>query len=165
MMLTICLHFLEELSPATRRVKFFPSYDFTTAKALCDGIRRREKLLLVVELSSSQEIIGLFEISFDISEDDKERFLRSGVLLDERTDCRIGPCLADEYQNKGVGSILFPAIVDIAKKFGRKRMILWGGVFRDNVRAVRFYEKHGFRLVGEFEGQHDRPSLDMILEF
>jgi GNAT superfamily N-acetyltransferase len=87
------------------------------------------------------------------------------VLLDESTDCRIGLSLADEYQNKGVGSILFPAIVDIARKFGRKRMILWGGVFRDNQRAIRFYEKHGFRLIGEFAGQDDRQSLDMLLEF
>jgi diamine N-acetyltransferase len=155
---------LAGLSPETRRFKYFPTYDKATAKTLCEGIDRFDKLLLVAELSSSQELIGVFEFSFDISDDDMQRFQRYGISLDARSDCRIDLALADAYQSKGVGSIVFPMLVDIAKRFGKNRIVLWGGVFSDNPRAIKFYEKHGFRRAGTFADYYGRQSLDMILE-
>ena len=155
---------LAGFSPETRRFKFFPTYDVATAKVLCEGIDRFDKLLLVLELSPSQRIIGVFEFSFDISDDDMQRFQRHGISLDVTRDCRIGLALADEYQDKGIGSMIFPMLVDIAKRFGKERIILWGGVFSDNPRAIRFYEKHGFRRVGTFADYYGRQSLDLMLE-
>jgi ribosomal protein S18 acetylase RimI-like enzyme len=54
-------------------------------------------------------------------------------------------------------------MVDIAKRFGKKRIILWGGVLSDNARAIRFYEKHGFFRVGSFASQDGEQCLDMML--
>ena len=156
--------FLEGLSFSTRRFSLFPSYDRVTAQALCEAINRYDKLRFVVEILASEEVIGLFEFSFDIPEGDALRYAQQGVDLDARYDCRFGPTLADAYQNSGVGSKLFPYIVDVAKRFGKERIILWGGVLRDNARAIRFYEKQGFRPVGMFVSHDGIDSLDMILE-
>ena len=42
---------------------------------------------------------------------------------------------------------------------GKKRLILWGGVKRNNKRAIRFYEKIGFQIFTNnqcenFDGIH-----------
>ena len=76
----------------------------------------------------------------------------------------MGPCIADDYQKKGVGSVLFPHIVDIARKFNKERIILWGGVFEDNKKAITFYSKNGFKKVGSFKGTKDASTLDMMRE-
>jgi RimJ/RimL family protein N-acetyltransferase len=155
--------FLSGLSAETRRLSTFPSYDRAAALELCEAINRYDKLRFVVEYPTSETIIGLFEFSFDIPEGDLQRYARYGLPLDANTDCRFGPTLADAYQSQGVGSLVFPHVVDIAKKFGKERIILWGGVLSDNARAIRFYEKHGFTRTGIFASQTGEQFLDMML--
>lgn len=156
--------FLAGLSPSTRRFSFFPSYDRACAQGLCEAINRYDKLRLVVEVPPVGEIVGLFEFSFAIPEDDRQRFAEYGLPLEESCDCRFGPTLADDYQNSGLGSRVFPNMVDVAKRFGKRRIMLWGGVLRDNSRAIRFYEKQGFRAMGSFVSFDGIDSLDMLLE-
>lgn len=155
--------FLSGLSEETRRLSTFGGYDINEARVLCDAINKYDKLRLVVEDISSQQIVGCMEFSFDLPEGDLERFRTAGYSLNPETDCRFGPTLADDYQSQGLGSKLIPFVIDIAKRFGKRRMILWGGVLKDNVRAIKFYEKFGFRSAGEFlDG--DLTKLDMILD-
>ncbi|WNO52505.1 GNAT family N-acetyltransferase [Stakelama saccharophila] len=47
----------------------------------------------------------------------------------------------------GVGRALMNRAFDDARKLGRRRVLL--GVYGRNDRARAFYERHGFRLVGE----------------
>lgn len=63
----------------------------------------------------------------------------------------------------GVGAALMQACLDEAR--GRGHDVLWLGVWEFNPRAVRFYEKWGFRRVG----QHtfllgSDPQLDWIFQ-
>ena len=157
--------FLAGLSSTTRRYSTFASYDRAMAQELCDAINRYDKLRLVVELPRDQAMIGLLEFSFDIPDGDVRRYALHGVPLDARHDCRFGPTLADAYQNQGLGSRLFPAVLDVARRFGKQRIVLWGGVLADNRRAMRFYEKQNFEAVGIFEGRDGQLSIDMILDF
>lgn len=90
--------FLEGLSPLARERSTFPSYDFATASDLCDAIGKYDKLRMVVETGGS--VVGLVEFSFDLPSPDVERYRDAGVDLDQRTDCRFGPTLADEYQGR-----------------------------------------------------------------
>ncbi len=154
--------FLENLSRQTRRFSTFSGYDMDMAQELCDAIARYDKLRFVI-VSSSQQIIGLLEFSFDLVDDDIARYRSYQVDLHVETDCRFGPTLADAYQNKGVGTLVMPFIKTVARKFGQKRIILWGGVFADNARAIRFYEKNGFKQVGTFMSD-DVETIDMILD-
>ena len=152
--------FLQNLSPQTRRFSTYASYDLAAAQEMCEAINRYDKLRMVA--TSGQRIVALFEFSFGIVDDDIKRYQGYDIALDERVDCRFGPCLADNYQDRGLGSQLLPAMLDIAHRFGKQRMILWGGVLADNARAIRYYEKNGFRLLGKFHNDMDEECWDAM---
>ncbi|MEU2247081.1 GNAT family N-acetyltransferase [Streptomyces sp. NPDC019224] len=155
--------FLAGLSPGTRRLSTFDGYGLATAQELCDAIARYDKLRLVLEEVPSGRIVGLFEFSLDLHPADVARYRGTGIHL-STTDCRFGLTLADDYQGRGVGTHIFPLVTDIARRFGKQRIILWGGVLADNPRAIRYYEKNGFRSAGSFTGADGARSLDMILD-
>ena len=155
--------FLENLSPQTREFYRIDSYDLSAAKEMCDAINKYDKLRFVVVNKSTNQLIALFEYSFDIPNGDKERFLKYDIRLNSKTDCRMGPCISDSYQNRGIGSVSFPYLVDVARQFGQKRMILWGGVFEKNKRGINFYIKNGFKKLGSFSDPNGKKSVDMII--
>ncbi len=152
--------FLAGLSPQTRALATFPGYDLATAQEICTSIARYDKLRLVA--TAAERIVALFELSFDLTSDDIARYQSYGIPLDTATDCRFGPTIADDYQNRGLGSLLLPCVMDIARRFGQRRMILWGGVMADNHRAIHYYQKHGFVMVGKFHKNADIECCDMI---
>jgi len=155
--------FLENLSLGTRKLSTFDSYDAVTAKELCDAISKYDKLRFVLE-NQDKEIIGLIEFTFDIPENVVEQYKGYGIDLDIDNTCRFGPTLADDYQSKGLGSLVFPYVIKIAELLGKKYIILYGGVFADNIRAIKYYEKHGFKVVGKYTDEDGRKSVDMILD-
>lgn len=157
-------HFLGGLSPGSRRLSTFDGYGVAAARELCDAIARYDKLRLVLEVVTSSRIVGLLELSLALTPADIARYGEAGVLLDELTDCRFGPTLADDHQGRGVGTLAFPLVVEAVRTLGRSRVILWGGVLADNARAIGYYEKNGFRSFGSFVGADGSRSLDMMLD-
>ncbi|MFF5923360.1 GNAT family N-acetyltransferase [Streptomyces flavochromogenes] len=155
--------FLEGLSPESRRFSTHDGHDLAAARELCAAIARYDKLRLVLEEASSDRIVGLLEFSLDLHPDDITRYQEAGIRL-AATDCRFGPTLADDFQGKGVGTHVFPLVADVARRLGRNRIVLWGGVLADNPRAIRYYEKNGFRRVGSFTGADGTRSIDMLLD-
>ncbi len=157
--------FLADLSPESRRLSTFSSYDRATARELCDAIARYDKLrFAVVEQTAPDEpIVGLLEFSFDLTAGDILRYTKHNSPLNPATDCRFGPTLADEWQNRGIGSLLLPPLFAVARRFGRTRIILWGGVLADNARAIRYYAKNGFVHVGNFRNDEGLACCDMIV--
>jgi RimJ/RimL family protein N-acetyltransferase len=114
----------------------------------CDAIGRYDKLRLVLcDGGSGGHIVGLIEVSFDLVTADVERFRGYGVDLGP-PDARFGLCVADAFGGTGAAVLASRATFDIVKEFGRARLILWGGVLEDNIRARRFYRRLGFT---EFE--------------
>jgi RimJ/RimL family protein N-acetyltransferase len=154
---------IEVLSETTKKFYSYESPSSTIAQELCDAIAKYDKLRFVLEKDDPKELIGLFEFSMDIPDSDHERFNSYGITLSEN-DCRIGPLLKDDYQAKGVGSKVQPVLISIARLFGRNRIILWGGVRQDNSRAIKFYERNGFKNVGSFVNETNDKCYDMILE-
>ena len=154
--------FLNDLSPETRRLSTFDSYDLNTAQEMCDAIARYDKLRFVLETKTAR-IVGLLEFSFAILESDTSRYESYDIALDPETDCRFGPTLADDYQSKGIGSLVMPLMGDVARRFGCRRIILWGGVLAANAQAIRFYQKNGFQTAGKFTNQDGIECLDMLL--
>lgn len=110
----------------------------------------------------SRRIIAYFLLTFGPGMGEKERFARLGIHLDEKSDCLVAASVADEYQNPGLGSRLFRHVLDVARRCRMKRAILQGGVRSINHRAIHFYEKHGFRKVGQFNNRGN--NYDMLLE-
>ncbi len=154
--------FLDNLSEETRRLVDFKGNIEEISDKMIEAINKYDKQRLVIE-NSDHRIVGLMELSFGLPEDDVKRYAGYGITLDEATDCRFGPTLADEYQGSGLGSMVLPTITDIARRFSKSRMILWGGVLADNDRAIHFYEKFGFIIVGSFSDGRD-DLVDMMLD-
>ena len=58
------------------------------------------------------------------------------------------------HRNRGIGGdMLESAIEQVYNEFGKRSLAL--GVHRDNPRAGAFYERHGFRRTGVFEGSDE----------
>ncbi len=57
--------------------------------------------------------------------------------------------LLGPWQNGGTGSRLFATAIDWLLRDGPRR--LWIGVWSENPGAQRFYARHGFRRVGQYE--------------
>ena len=62
----------------------------------------------------------------------------------------------EEVWGKGVGQFLLNAALDFAKEKGKT--FVWLGVWEHNARAMRFYEKNGFKAFGS----HPFPFGDEI---
>ncbi len=155
--------FLESLSPITQERWTLDGYDREQASAFCDGIGRYDKLRLVATKESATEIVALFEFSFGIPQGDRDRYSSYGIVLGEQFDCRFGPCVRDDFQNLGVASSLMPFVKDIARQFGKQRMILWGGVLSENTPAIALYNGSGFVEVGRFlHPTSGRECVDML---
>lgn len=68
-----------------------------------------------------------------------------------------------EYLGKGVGQGLMDACFEQAKS--ENRDVMWLGVWEYNPRAQKFYQKNGFRFVGEhiFQLGAD-PQTDLLMQ-
>jgi ribosomal protein S18 acetylase RimI-like enzyme len=62
----------------------------------------------------------------------------------------------EEVWGKGVGQFLLDAALDFAKEKGKT--FVWLGVWEHNARAIRFYEKNGFKTFGS----HPFPFGDEV---
>ncbi|MFJ8849936.1 GNAT family N-acetyltransferase [Streptomyces sp. NPDC102437] len=125
---------------------------------------RYDKLRLVLEDMPAGRIVGLLEFSLDLTPTDIARYQDAGIRLTGAADCRFGPTLADDYQDRGIGTLAFPLVTEVARLLGRTRIILWGGVQADNLRAIRYYEKNGFQPVSFLAEADWSLSLDMMLD-
>jgi ribosomal protein S18 acetylase RimI-like enzyme len=54
---------------------------------------------------------------------------------------------ASSQIGKGIGSLLLKECVSIAKEM--RRQYIWLGVWEKNDKAIRFYERHGFKTFGD----------------
>ena len=65
-----------------------------------------------------------------------------------------------DYRSRGIGGeILERAVEQVYREFGKRSLAL--GVHLENVRAGRFYERHGFHRTGVWEG-NDEYSLRLV---
>ena len=152
------------LSQDTRR-RFAP-HPFTVEQAekLCAEINYEDtiRMIAVTQKDGRPEMIAYFILIPRLSDEYRQRYEDRGAPLSLETDSGIAPCVADAYQDRGVGSVLMPRVVDVARRLGRRSIVLIGGVLATNERAFHFYKKLGFKHVGTF--WTDVENYDMILE-
>ena len=68
-----------------------------------------------------------------------------------------------KYLGQGVGKTLMEACFDRARE--EDRDVMWLGVWEYNPRAQRFYEKHGFRVVGSHVFQLGKDAqTDLLMQ-
>jgi diamine N-acetyltransferase len=154
--------YFEGLSAETRR-RFGP-HPLTAGEAqnLCARINRFDALRFVALVpGASPAIIAYFILMLGVTEHETERYAAYDIKLDGNLDCTFAPSVADDYQGQGLASLLMPALIDTARRMGKRSLVLMGGTQATNERAVHFYQKFGFEHVGDF--QTDIENRDMIL--
>lgn len=156
--------YFETLSDKTRH--FYHPHPFTAehAQKLCLEAGQGEvvRMVAVREGEPQRPIIAYFILDFGPTEDDERRYRSYGVEL-RRPLCRIGPSVSDALRGQDLGTVLMDAVRDIARRMGREHIILLGGVFTINERAIRFYEKAGMLKMGTYGGENGPPSWDMMM--
>ena len=154
------------LSEDTKRRYGPHPFDQATADQFCANIQDGDtiRMLATIPQGEQEQVLAYFIFVLGTGEAEGKRYAALGIALDPALDCTLAPSVADAYQNTGLGSLLMRQVKEIASALGRRWMVLMGGVFVTNERAVHFYEKHGFRKVGGFENSPGLHSYDMILE-
>jgi len=87
-----------------------------------------------------------------------------GFLVGRRvvTDVEIlNFAVAASRRRQGVGTLLLSQSLEWARSFGAEKALL--EVRMSNVAAIRFYEKHGFEVVGRRPRYYNSPIEDALL--
>jgi len=117
--------------------------------------------LIAIDVENS-EIIAYSIVKIGFLDHDRNRLETYGLSLNNETDCTFAPSVADEWQSLGIMNQMFQFILNQVEMKGIRRIILWGGVQQDNDKAVNFYIKNGFRILGHFE--YHGWNYDMMLD-
>ena len=69
-----------------------------------------------------------------------------------RHKAEFGITVHDDYQDRGLGTIMTQHMIEIARMKGLKKISL--NVFTNNERAIHVYMKCGFKIEGRLEKEH-----------
>lgn len=155
-----------DLSAETKSLYGPHPFDQATADRLCAEIDYAHTIRMVGEHRDG-EIIAYFILQMTIPEYEMNRYTGYGITLEPSLGCLVAPSVADAYQNQGIGSPLMRHILQVARRMQKRYVLLMGGVYAHNLRAVHFYQKHGFKQVGVFEPswKDAHTSYDMFIDF
>jgi ribosomal protein S18 acetylase RimI-like enzyme len=152
-------NYLNNLSDESKR-RFGPHpFDYDTVGRICYQTDS-DYTYFVVEKTDSSRLIAYAILKKGTLDFEKSRLEGYGLILDNDSDYVLAPSVADDYQSKGIGNLLMEFLISELKVIDAKRIILWGGVQKDNQRAVNYYLKHHFTIIGEFE--YNGQNFDMI---
>lgn len=111
--------------------------------------------------NNSTFIIGYAIVKMGYLEHDLPRLHSYHLQPNHSTDATFAPSLADDWQGKGIGKILWDYTKQHLLQHQKQRVILWGGVQADNIVAVNYYNKIGFLTIGSYE-YNGKNNLDMV---
>lgn len=152
------LSYLHQLSPGT--AKRFQPHPYYKEKVLEFYTDPEHEAWISID-TASHKIIAYTVLKKGYLHHDYPRLQQYGVNISYEHSYTIAPSVTDEWQSEGVGQLLFDHVLSEMKNRQVKQLILWGGVQTDNVKAVRFYQKNGFRSLGHF--QYNGLNEDMLL--
>ena len=156
--------YFRALSADTR--KRFAPHAFTKEQAeiICAKIDYGKVIQLfgLTDNVQQPQILAYFILRLDLNDDDDKRYRARGMNLDRMSVCSIAPSVVDDYQGRGLGAVLMARSLALARRLDRRQIILQGGVQAENSRAIRFYEKCGFHMVGSFSTTVE--NYDMIVD-
>jgi ribosomal protein S18 acetylase RimI-like enzyme len=116
--------------------------DFMTNNS--DYINRDQQIDWYKNLDKSSNLVYLFEIEHH----GIQIPIGYGLIKKTSDEAWLSGGLINGYRDKGLGRILFSKLINISKRNGKRPVI---EVLKENVRAIRLYEKLGFSYIGETE--------------
>jgi GNAT superfamily N-acetyltransferase len=142
--------FLEGLSEKTRGFYRPHALDESEARRICASIETDSALRLIATPKGENRIEAYVLAVFEIPDDEKERYADYGIVLADGLDCRIAPGVADNWQDRGLGSALLRHALGVLHRLGLRHVVLFGGTQVGNGRAIHVYKKLGFKPLGSF---------------
>lgn len=112
--------------------------------------------------TDTQAIIAYAIIKKGLLHFERERLLNYQYPGIDNNCCTYAPSVADEWQGKGIGKLMFSHILNDCRQRSVNKIILWGGVQSTNDKALQFYKKLGFISLGQFE--YNGQNQDMLLK-
>jgi ribosomal protein S18 acetylase RimI-like enzyme len=156
--LSILNHYLESLGDTTRK-RFGPHpYTFDSL----NDFYRTPRHIGFIGIDAAGMIVSYAVIRIGFLDHDQPRLESYGLKLDHDTDACFAPSVSDLWQGLGIGDMMLSYILDELREMHIKRVILWGGVQANNEKAINYYLKNGFRILGQFE--YYGLNLDMMRE-
>jgi GNAT superfamily N-acetyltransferase len=133
------------------------------AEAVTRIVRESWGSTLVVSRGEAHEVGGLPALVAV----DREQIVGLATLRPDGDGCEL-LTLDAVVRNRGIGSALLEAAADWARARGCRR--LWLITTNDNLDAIRFYQRRGWRLVAVHPGGADRarelkPSIPEVGEY
>lgn len=116
----------------------------------------------IAQDDETKKIIAYSIIKTGYLEHDFPRLQSYGITLSHLTDCTFAPSVADDWQSFGVGNNLFKFICSDLQSIEIKRIILWGGVQAENLKAINYYKRNGFYILGQFS--YNGENYDMCFD-
>jgi diamine N-acetyltransferase len=147
------------LSDATTMLYAPHPFDRATAEKLCaedDPLTLR--LVTVEDSPGAPRLASYFIVFLSLLPGDASRY----ADLPVGDTAELAPSVRDDLQSTGLGSLVMPHLLEIARRCGMRRMVLCGGVQARNRRGFHFYQKWGFVKVREFPSQI--MNFDMVLD-
>lgn len=96
-------------------------------------------------VSSNNDIMIAAFVNNEFAGNASLNCIRNRIKLKHRAT--FGISIKEKYWNNSIGSILTKEIIEVAKKIGYEQIEL--GVFSDNEKAIKLYEKNGFEVWGK----------------
>lgn len=153
--------FFQGLSKETR-MRYAPHpLDKAYARKLCLEIEFDPADRFV--LSTDTEIIGYFILDPQVPVHEADRYKNYAIELESGKDCMFAPCMADAYQDKGLGGKVMPSLLEHCQKKTYKSLVLLGGTQESNRRALQFYRKFGFNEHGGFHTEVYNIDMRLLL--
>ncbi|WP_435353590.1 GNAT family N-acetyltransferase [Emticicia sp. SJ17W-69] len=154
------LIYLSNLSLATRS-RFAPHrFDLVAIEQFY--LPENNNIGYIITDIETQAIIAYSIIKLGYVLKDKKRFEENGIQLYPQTDCTFAPSVADAWQSKGLGKMMFDFLKIELQKQSLRRIFLWGGVQATNETAINYYLKNSFEKIGSFE-KNGIDNFDMIM--
>lgn len=144
----------------------FAPHDFSIDYLLNHIIDHPNYLALIAEDRYTKEVIGYAVCQLYLFDYDIERWSNYdshliGIDFPKKYAC-FAPSVLDAFQHAGIGSQLLKHMKQLLVEKGYTHIMLWGGVKCDNIKAVQYYIKNGFEMVGHFDYQGG--NYDMLLK-
>jgi len=135
--------YFEKLDPEAK-IFFAPNaFDRATAEALCAAQNSTREYLVAEDHG---KIVAYFVLAYDIGPQELD-YMR---YLTELPAVSVAPSVLSEYRSTGLATAMMKRLFARARAMGRTHAMLMGGVHSTNHRGLKYYQKCGFKIIGEF---------------
>lgn len=144
--------------------KWYNPHPFNEKAAIdiCSNKDKRHKKVIGF---CDKKIVAYCQLFFGLRHWEDVRFSKRNMFFVGSEVCTIAPCVAEDFQGKGVGLKMMQYIIDVCKQYNKKYILLWGGVVVKNKNAVKYYERLNFEKTRKWLHPVSRVmSYDMYLE-